>query len=229
MEAAGTRPRVALLAGASGLTGSALLKLLLRDDTFSRVIALSRRPLPVEHARFANRILRFDELERSLKGLQCTDAFCALGAAGGPRAAEPLLRAVDLQLVVSFARAAHAAGATRLVVVSAAAARRDAANPFQRVKGEMEAGLREVGFTSLDILQPGVVFGPRREDGLGASLRQGVLAIASPMLRRSKELNALSGEQLAGAMLAVAKSQRRGANQYSGESLASAVRSGRIP
>ena len=56
MEAAGSRPRVALVAGASGLTGGALLKLLLRDDTFSRVIALSRRPLPVEHARFANRI-----------------------------------------------------------------------------------------------------------------------------------------------------------------------------
>lgn len=229
MEAAGSRPRVALLAGASGLTGGALLKLLLRDDTFSRVIALSRRPLPVEHARFANRILRFEELELRLKGLHCTDAFCALGAAGGPRAAEPALRAVDLQLVMAFARAAHAAGATRLVVVSAAGARKDGAHPFQRVKGEMEAGLREVGFAALDILQPGVVFGPRREDGLGASLRQGVLAIVSPMLRRSKELNALSGEQLAGAMLAVARSRRRGANQYSGDSLASAVQSGRTP
>jgi uncharacterized protein YbjT (DUF2867 family) len=227
MEAARPEPRVALVAGASGLTGSALLKLLLREETFTRVLALSRRPLPVEHARFANRILKFEELERSLKGLRCTDAFCALGAAGGPRAIEPVLRAIDLQLVLAFARAARNAGAARLVVVSAAGARRDAQHVFQRVKGEMEAGLRELGFSSLDILQPGMVFGSRRDDGLAATLRQGLLAVARPLLQRSKDLHAISGDELAAAMLAVARSQRRGANNYAGEALTSAAQSGR--
>src|SRR5690606_30518602 len=145
--------RVALLAGASGLTGSALLRRLLRTPQFARVIALSRRPLPVEHARLANRILRFDEMEQSLKGLRCSDAFCALGAGGGPQAQESELRAVDLTLVLAFARTARAAGATRLVVVSAAGADPAAATAFLRTKGEMEAALRGLGFPSVDILQ----------------------------------------------------------------------------
>jgi uncharacterized protein YbjT (DUF2867 family) len=214
-------PRVALLAGASGLTGSALLRLLLREEGFGRVLALSRRPLPLEHARLANRILRFEELERTLKGQRCTDAFCTLGAAGGPRASEAQLREVDLKLVGNFARAALAAGATRLIVVSAAGADRSAPSAFQRVKGEMEAALRQLAFGAIDFLQPGVLYGPRRDEGLGASLRQGLLAVASPLLRRSSDaLNAISNEQLAAAMVAVARSQRRGPSCYAGESLA---------
>lgn len=220
-EAAKPEPRVALLAGASGLTGNVLLRRLLGDDTFVRVLALSRRPLPLEHPRLANRILRFDELERSLKGQRCSDAFCTLGAAGGPRAAEARLREVDLQLVVAFARTARALGATRLLVVSAAGARPDAQHVFQRVKGEMEAQVRQLGYDAVDLLQPGLLLGSRAGDGLGATLRQGLLAVANPLLRRSsKNLAPISAEQLAAAMLAVARSQRRGVSSYAGESLA---------
>jgi uncharacterized protein YbjT (DUF2867 family) len=217
-------PRVALLAGASGLTGGALLRLLLRSNDFSRVLALSRRPLRLEHARLANRILPFDELPRRLAGQRCTDAFCTLGAAGGPRAVEQLLHEVDLQLVLDFARAALAAGATRLVVVSAAGADGNAAHAFLRAKGQMEAGLRPLGFARLDILQPGLVYGPRPDDGLAAILRHGMLAAAAPLLRRTRGApDPLSGEQLAAAMLGAARSQRRGPGSYTGDSLAALV------
>jgi uncharacterized protein YbjT (DUF2867 family) len=226
-EAAKPEPRVALLAGASGLTGAALLRLLLRTSDFSRVLALSRRPLPVEHARLANRILRFDELARSLKGQRCTDAFCTLGAAGGPRATEQQLREVDLQLVLDFAGAALAAGATRLVVISAAGADRAAARAFLRVKGEMEAGLRPMGFAGIDILQPGLVYGSRPHDGLAAMLGQAALGLAAPLARRTKVVpNPLSGEELAAAMLGAARSQRRGPANYASDSLATLVSAG---
>ena len=215
---------MALVAGASGLTGGALLRLLLHEKDFARVIAVSRRPLPVEHPRFANRILKFEDIEPGLKGLRATDAFCALGAAGGPRAAESALRAVDLSLVIAFARAAKAAGATRLVVVSAAGADRAAPSPFLRVKGEMEIALRGLGFAGLDLLQPGVVYGSRHGDGPAALLRQGLLAAASPLLRSSKNLSALSGAGVAAAMLSTARAQRPGARTFSGASLASAAR-----
>ncbi len=213
---------MALLAGASGMTGTALLKLLLHDDTFARVLALSRRPLPLEHPRLANRILRFEDLERSLRGQRCSDAFCALGAPGGPRAAEGALREVDLGLVSSFARAARALGATRLIVVSAAGARSGAAEVFQRVKGEMEAEVRQMGFDAVDLLQPGPLLGLRAQEGVGSAVRKGLLAVAAPLLRRSSQgaRAALSPAQVATAMLAVARMPRRGVSTYSGAALA---------
>lgn len=226
----GATPRVAMVAGASGLTGRALLQLLLQDNTFSRVLALSRRPLTLEHRKLANRIMKFDALAAGLKGQRCTDAFCTLGAAGGPAAAEAQLQRVDLQLVVEFARAAQAAGATRFVVVSAAGASVTAPQPFLRVKGEMENALRELKFIGLDIMQPGVVFGARSDDGLGATLRHGLLAVASPLLRRSKGgINAISGDDLAAAMLGAARTQRRGPWAYTGETLLALARTGQRP
>jgi uncharacterized protein YbjT (DUF2867 family) len=209
-DAAKPEPRVAWVAGASGVTGSALVRLLLQDTLFRRVLALSRRPLPLEHA-----------------GQRCTDAFCALGAAGGPRAAENALREVDLTLVEAFARAARNAGASRLVVISAAGADPKAGTAFKLIKGEMEQALQPLGFDGLHLLRPGVVAGLRAAESLGAALRQGVFAAASPLLRRSKALTTVTGSELAAAMLGAAKSQRRGVTAYAGEALAALCVAGR--
>lgn len=220
---------MALVAGASGLTGMALLRLLTHDDTFARVLALSRRPLPLDHPRLANRILRFDDLERSLKGQRCSDAFCALGAAGGPQASPGALREVDLGLVSAFARAARNMGATRLIVVSAAGVRTGAAEAFQRVKGEMEAQVRQLGFEAVDVLQPGALLALRPQDGVGHALRKGLLALSAPLLRRSTNtaLTGLSPAQLAAAMLAVARQPRRGVSTYAGPALAKLAGAGK--
>ena len=50
---------VALLAGASGLTGGYTLEALLGAPDVSRVIAVTRRPLGRENSRLANRIVQF--------------------------------------------------------------------------------------------------------------------------------------------------------------------------
>jgi uncharacterized protein YbjT (DUF2867 family) len=55
-------PRVALLAGASGLVGGYVLDALLDAPDFGRVYAVTRRPLGREHSRIANRIVQFDKL-----------------------------------------------------------------------------------------------------------------------------------------------------------------------
>ncbi len=102
--------------------------------------ALTRRPLPIEHSRLTNRILHYEELAARLAGSRCDDAFCCLGAAGGPRATEAALRKVDLELTLAFARAARAAGATRLVVISAAGAAPGARNRLPAREGRARDG-----------------------------------------------------------------------------------------
>lgn len=213
-------PRAALVAGASGLTGAALLRLLLRGSDYARVHAITRRALPLDHPRLANRILRFEELGQRLAGLRCQDAFCCLGAPRGPGATTPLLRLVDFEFALEFARAALAAGATRLVVVSAAGADAASATPFLRVKGELEAALRTLGFVSLDILQPGAVTGMRAGDGVPQLLRSAWRPLLNPLLRGGQESRrAISGADLAAAMLGAARTQRRGVYCYAGRSL----------
>ncbi|MEJ0099664.1 MAG: NAD(P)H-binding protein [Pseudomonadota bacterium] len=210
-------PRTAILAGASGVTGNALLRLLLRQGDHARVLALTRRPLPLEHPRLANRVLRFEELATRLTGTRCDDAFCCLGAAQGPRATSEELRRVDLQLALAFARAARAAGATRLVLVSAAGADPRARGDFLRTKGELEVALRELKYPALDIVQPGAVVGERPTGGAVDTLRAVVAPLVNLALQgKLAESRWISGADLALAMVAAARGQRVGVNSYSG-------------
>ncbi len=55
--------RVALIAGSSGLIGSQLLELLLEDNSYSKVIALSRKPLSISHPKLENIIVEANELK----------------------------------------------------------------------------------------------------------------------------------------------------------------------
>src|SRR5580700_9844298 len=98
--------RVALLAGASGLTGGFVLDALLEAADFSRVIAVTRRPLAREHPRLANRIVQFERLETQLQGVTCDVALCCLGTTIRRAGSRENFREVDVDYVVAFARTA---------------------------------------------------------------------------------------------------------------------------
>ena len=214
-------PRVALLAGASGLVGGYVLDSLLDAPDFSRVFAISRRPLGREHSRLANRIVQFDKLETQLKGLQCHVAFCCIGTTMKQAGSERAFREVDHDLVLSFARAARAAQAQRFVVVSSAAADPRSKTLYLRVKGEVEQALERMGFPALDILQPGPLLGWRRNDVRPLELLASVLMpLANPFLTGSRmALRGISARTVAAAALGASRSGRRGVYRYTWPSL----------
>ena len=103
--------RVALVAGASGMVGGELLRALVADGAYRRVIAVTRRPLSFEAPRLANRTLRFETIENDLRGVMCDDAYCCLGTTLREAGSEQGFRAVDYDLVLRYARFAQSAGA----------------------------------------------------------------------------------------------------------------------
>jgi uncharacterized protein YbjT (DUF2867 family) len=110
--------RIALVAGSNGLVGTKLLPILLAAPEFGRVHALTRRALPADNPKLANRVVRFDQpLDAQLKGLECSDAFCCLGTTMRNAGSEAAFRAVDHDLVMQFARFALSTGVERFVVV----------------------------------------------------------------------------------------------------------------
>src|ERR1700757_2040034 len=100
---------VALLAGASGLTGGFVLDALLEAADFSRVIAVTRRPLAREHPRLAHRIAPSGRREAQLRGVAWEVALCCLGTTIARAGSRESFREVDVDYVVAFARAALAA------------------------------------------------------------------------------------------------------------------------
>lgn len=163
--------RTALLAGATGLVGRALLSLLLERPEYGRVEVLARRPLDDAATSGLKRRVHIVDFT-ALQAVPAVDDVCiALGTtirvAGSPAA----FRAVDHDLVVAIARAARAAGASRLAVVSALGADAGSRVFYNRVKGEMEAAVATLGFATLVIARPSLLLGDRA--ALGQPLRPG--------------------------------------------------------
>jgi uncharacterized protein YbjT (DUF2867 family) len=219
---ADTDPVVALLAGASGFVGTRVLDALLNAPEVARVFAVTRRPLGQEHSRLANRIVQFDHLERQLAGLKCQVALCCLGARLGERdgAAEQAVRRVDFGYTLAFARAAKAAGATRLVVLSAAGADIAAKSGYLRAKGELEQALMGLGFAALDILQPTMVLGWPREMRAADLVRRVAMPLVNPFLVGERVAQrGIPVAIVAAAMLGTLRSGRRGAQRYTYEGM----------
>lgn len=205
-----------------------LLRRLLQAPDYARVYAVSRRPLAIEHPRLANRILPLEQTHAQLAGLRCHDVFCCLGSTLRQAGSVAERQRVDLDLTVSFARAAQGFGATRFVVLSSAGADREARNPYLRTKGEMEFAVRELRYEALDILRPGLLLGWRGELRPLELLAGLAMPLVNPLLRgHLARWRGISGADVADAMFGAARALRRGAYVHEGEALAQLARSGR--
>lgn len=153
-----TSTRVALLAGATGLVGQAILALLLADMRYSAVHVVGRRAPAVQHPKLMSHV------SASLTDWSCPavdDVFIALGTTIKIAGSQAAFKAIDLDAVVSIASAAKAAGATRLAVVSAMGASPQSGVFYNQIKGEMEAAVSQLGFETLVIARPSLLAGDR--------------------------------------------------------------------
>ena len=210
------RARV-LVAGATGLIGRALLNRLAADARVGPVTALVRRisagqawptgcqPLVVDYTTLGT---------ASADGLPVADwAFCCLGTTIKVAGSQEAFRAVDFDAVLAFARAARAAGATRLGLVSAMGASERSSVFYNRVKGEVERAVSAQGWPHLVIARPSLLLGERSSLGQpgrpGEQLAQCLMPALGWLIPKS--LRPITAEAVAAALLhAVADGARPG-------------------
>jgi len=205
-------PRTALLAGATGLVGSALLPMLLVSKHYSRVHVLLRRTPPDIRPSAKLRIHQVDFARLPADFPRVDDVFVALGTTIKVAGSQAAFRQVDFDFVVNTARAARAAGATRLAVVSALGADAKSRIFYNRVKGEMQDAIAQLGYETLVIAQPSMLLGDRA--ALGQPARSGELWAArllGPLGRIvPKGVRPIPARAVASALLAVILEAKRG-------------------
>jgi uncharacterized protein YbjT (DUF2867 family) len=209
----GSSHRTALLAGATGLVGRHLLRRLLAEPKYRQVITVSRKALGIEHPKLRTLITDFDAIEAAIAGLGETvdDALCALGTTIKAAGSREAFRRVDFGYVVAFARAARAADARRLMLVSAIGASPRSALFYLRVKGEMEEALAALGYPALHIFRPGLLLGRRAESRPREALGMTLAPFLNPlMVGPAKAYRGIPAETVAAAMIAAAGTARTG-------------------
>ena len=175
--------KTALLAGASGLIGSHLLPLLLASERYSKVIVVGRRLLPVLHPKLVQVVTALDKLPEVRLQLIADDVYCCLGTTMRQAGSKEAFYQVDYLYVVTLAALAAGNFAAQFMVVSSLGADAGAAVYYSRVKGEMEAAVRQAPFRAIHIFRPSLLLGERAAPRLGERLAAAVLRLARPLLR----------------------------------------------
>lgn len=203
-------PRTVLIAGATGLVGREILQGLLADDSVAAVHSLGRRELPLRHPKLTQHRVDYSKALPALPSVG--EAFIALGTTIKVAGSQAAFRAVDFDAVLAVAKAAKAAGATRLGVVSAMGADPKSRIFYNRVKGETEAALSALGFDTLVIARPSFLAGDRAALGQpergGEKLALRVSSWLAPLI--PDNLKAIDAAAVARALLhAVPSSEGR--------------------
>lgn len=204
-DSSGQSQRTAVVAGATGLVGSALLARLLASSDYASIIALSRRALPLADPRLATVPARFEDLDTVLDGVRgpALDIYCCLGTTIAKAGSQAAFRRIDHDAVVALARWSRAAAARRYLLVSALGADPKSRVFYNRVKGEAEVAVRQAGPASVVVLRPGLLDGTRAEFRLGESL---ALALSRPLRRiLPASLRPVAAIDVAAAMLEAAR------------------------
>ncbi len=151
-----------LIAGASGLVGGELLKILLNDSHFTKIVSIARRSLQIQNPKFIEIQTPLEKVEAFILPASQV-AFCCLGTTIKKAGSQEAFQKVDHEFVLNFARAAKKAGVEKFIVVTAMGADTKSSVFYNRVKGQVENDLKKMGFASLVILQPSLLLGDRSE------------------------------------------------------------------
>ena len=207
--------RTALVAGASGLVGSQVLRLLLEDPTYTRVTVLARRELPLSHKKLEQRIASFDRLAQITDFPRVHDVFCCLGTTMKQAGSPDAFRKVDFTYVVELARVAVRHRASQFLVVTAVGADPQSRIVYSRVKGEAEEALRRLQFESIQIFRPSLVVGARAQGRPAERVARLLgLLVAWAFVGPLSRYRPIKAEALARAMVHVARDAPRGAHVY---------------
>lgn len=159
--------KTAIVAGATGLVGRAVVDCLLDSPRYHKVIALTRRPLKIEHPKFTNMVVDFNDLSNSLALVQPDDVFCCLGTTMAKAGTKEKFLEVDFAYPVALAKATVSLGAKQYLLVSAMGANMESSIFYNRVKGQVEEAITAEPFLAVHIFRPSLLIGPREEKRSG--------------------------------------------------------------
>ena len=212
--------RTALVAGASGLVGGHVVRLLLEDKSYERVTAIGRRELAVGNKKLAQRTVDFERLSELSDFPRVHDVFCCLGTTIRAAGSEEAFRKVDYTYALELARLAVRHRAAQFLLVTALGAEPRSRIFYNRVKGEVEEGVKRLQFDGLHIFRPSFLIGKR---AVSRPVER-VAGLLSPLVSwilvgRLGKYRPIQAQAVARAMVRVARAAERGVHVYESDEI----------
>lgn len=171
----------AIVIGATGAVGSALVRELMQSPRCAAVTILTRRPTDmfggaagirklVQHALDMSRL---EEIAQE-PATGCHVAFCTMGIGQPSKHTKEELWRVDVEQAAAFGLACRRAGVMHMSLLSSVYAKATARSYYLQVKGQAEQRMQSLGFNRLSIFRPSLLATPTARFGITDRILQRV-------------------------------------------------------
>jgi len=194
--------KIALVAGSTGLVGSALALKLDKYTDYSKVILLSRSGKAFINGKTENKVIDYDDLERSLSDINPDHVFCTLGTTISKAGSQKAFRYVDHDLVFALGKWALKKRVSYFGVVTSMGANAGSSFFYNKVKGEIETSLSNLDLRRLGIFRPSLLLGKRKVSRFGENVGKLIFSLSSFLFIGPLEnYKGISADRVADAMI----------------------------
>jgi len=198
--------KTALIFGSSGLIGSYLLDLIIKDNNYNKIKLFVRSESKVLNSKIEIIKVDFDNLENYKNSIIGDDCFFCIGTTRKNTPDKNEYIKIEYNLPLDVAKLAKSNSINNFIYISSLGANSNAAGLYLKNKGQTEEELIKLNFSNLSILRPSILLGKRRENRIGEKIGIFVMKTLSPLfLGKMKKYKPIKVEHVAKTMLQVAK------------------------
>lgn len=198
--------KTAIILGAGGLVGNHLVKFLLADSRYGKVVVLLRKKIDLIHVKLQQHIFDFDNPDKNL--LVADEMFCCLGTTIKSAGSKAAFYKVDHDYVINIAEQGFLNGIKKFAIVSSMGANEKSGVFYNSTKGKTENDLKKIGFEQLIILRPSLLLGHRSEFRFGETVAKLLLVNLSFII--PKKYRPIKGSQVAQALISSMNANEKG-------------------
>lgn len=197
----------AIVIGATGLVGTALIKQLEADNYFDEIVVLSRKAVKSTSKKINQIVVNFDEIEKHKNEIVGDVLFSTLGTTLKTAGSKKRQYTIDYHYQFNTAKLARDNGVKKLVLLSSAGANSKSNIFYSKMKGELDEAVQALNFENCTIIRPSMLVGKRKEFRLAEKIFTPIMYILYilPFIRKYRPIK---DSTVAKAMINAAKNQK---------------------
>ena len=196
--------KTALIFGSSGLVGSHLLSLIIKNNNYNKIKLFTRSETTISNSQIEIIKIDFNNLENHKDSIIGDDCFFCIGTTRKNTPDKNEYIKVEYNIPVEVAKIAKENSINSFTYISSMGANPSASGLYLKNKGQAEEALKKLNFPKLSIMRPSILLGNRRENRIGEKIGIFVMKSFSPLfLGKMKRYKPIKVENVAKAMINV--------------------------
>ena len=198
--------KTALIFGSTGLVGSNLLTLLIKDDYYTAIKIFVRSKVNINDPKVEIINLDFNKLSEYSHLIKGDDCFFCIGTTKKQTPNNDEYRNIEYNFPVNIGKIAKNNNVRSFMYVSSLGSNPNTKNTYLKNKGEAEEFLKKLNFYQLSIIRPSFLLGDRKEFRLGEIIGKKIFKKLSFLFQGSlRKFRAIESKNVAKAMIVISK------------------------